>query len=99
MTEDKQSLSPFAKGAICANLAWLTVWPFDVIKTQCQSGNYASKSIFLQLQENYKNKLLFRGLVPGLVRSTIANGSSMVVYEYVHTNLTRRFGLERKDMA
>ena len=26
MSEDKTGLSPFAKGAICANLAWLTVW-------------------------------------------------------------------------
>ena len=46
MTDDRQNLSPFAKGAICANLAWLTVWPADVIKTQRQSGNYASKSTF-----------------------------------------------------
>lgn len=26
MTEDQTGLTPFAKGAICANLAWLTVW-------------------------------------------------------------------------
>jgi solute carrier family 25 carnitine/acylcarnitine transporter 20/29 len=99
MTEDRQNLSPFAKGAICANLAWLTVWPADVIKTQRQSGNYASKGTFQLLQENLQTGRLFRGLVPGLVRSTIANGSSMVMYEYVLTTLTKKFDLERKDMA
>ena len=99
MTEDRQSLSPFAKGAICANLAWLTCWPADVIKTQRQSGNYASRGTFQLLQENFSTGRLFRGLVPGLVRSTIANGSSMVVYECVLTMLTKKFDLERKDMA
>ena len=99
MTDDRQGLSPFAKGAICANLAWLTVWPADVIKTQRQSGNYASKGTFQLLQENFSTGRLFRGLVPGLVRSTIANGSSMVMYEYVLTTLTKKFDLERKDMA
>jgi hypothetical protein len=27
-------LSPFLTGAICSNLAWLTIWPLDVVKTQ-----------------------------------------------------------------
>jgi solute carrier family 25 carnitine/acylcarnitine transporter 20/29 len=99
MTEDRQNLTPFAKGAICANLAWLTVWPADVIKTQRQSGNYTSKGAFQLLQENFQTGRLFRGLVPGLVRSTFANGSSMVMYEYVLTTLNKKFDLERKDMA
>mmetsp|Transcript_3196 Transcript_3196/g.6891 ORF Transcript_3196/g.6891 Transcript_3196/m.6891 type:complete len:283 (+) Transcript_3196:127-975(+) len=99
MTEDRKNLTPFAKGAICANLAWLTCWPADVVKTQRQSGNYASRSTFQLLRENLQTGRLFRGLVPGLVRSTIANGSSMVVYEYVLTTLTKRYDLERKDLA
>lgn len=100
MDETKQNLSPFTKGATCANLAWLTVWPADVIKTQRQSGNYdTTKTIFQLLRENYSSGRLFRGVVPGLIRSTIANGSSMVVYEYVQTTLTNMFQLERKDMT
>eukprot|EP00537_Pseudo-nitzschia_pungens_P002174 CAMPEP_0172363172 /NCGR_PEP_ID=MMETSP1060-20121228/6594_1 /TAXON_ID=37318 /ORGANISM="Pseudo-nitzschia pungens, Strain cf. cingulata" /LENGTH=282 /DNA_ID=CAMNT_0013085855 /DNA_START=400 /DNA_END=1248 /DNA_ORIENTATION=- len=99
-TPDGERLSPFCKGAICANLAWLTCWPADVVKTQRQSGNYARTSSTLELLgENFRNGRLFRGLVPGLVRSTIANGSSMVVYEYVLTTLTQKFDLERKDLA
>lgn len=100
MTEDKNNLTPFAKGAICANLAWLTVWPADVVKTQRQSGNYDEKKSTLNLlQENMRNGRLFRGVVPGLVRSSLANGSSMVVYEWVQTTLTKHLDLERRDMA
>ena len=35
---------------------------------------------------------LFRGLLPGLVRSSIANGTSMVVYKTVHAELSRLAG-------
>ena len=35
---------------------------------------------------------LFRGLLPGLVRSSIANGTSMVVYKKVHAELSRLAG-------
>lgn len=93
-----EGLTPFAKGAICANLAWLTIWPLDVLKTQRQSGNYEGSSLQL-LKANLQSGRLFRGVLPGLFRSTIANGSSMVVYEYVHTTLTTHFQLQRKDMT
>ena len=98
-TEASLGLTPFAKGAICANLAWLTVWPADVIKTQRQSGNYEGKSTLQLLQTNVRSGKLFRGILPGLVRSTVANGSSMVIYEKVHTGLTNYLDLERKDMT
>lgn len=70
------------------------------MKTQRQSGNYDDKKGLLSLfQENMRTGRLFRGVVPGLVRSSIANGSSMVVYEAVHTALTKEFELERRDMT
>lgn len=97
--EESTGLTPFAKGALCANLAWLTCWPFDVIKTQRQSGNFAPGIGAIELlRENMKQGKLFRGLVPGLVRSTFANGSSMVVYETVHTHLSGFFEVQRKDL-
>jgi len=56
MNEDQNGLTPFAKGAICANMAWLTVWPADVVKTQRQSGNYDEKTgIVSLLQEGLKS--------------------------------------------
>jgi len=100
MVEDGSGLSPFSKGAICANLAWLTCWPMDVIKTQRQSGNYPSTvSSYTLLKENFVSGKLLRGLVPGLIRSTISNGSSMVVYEYVHVHLSQIAGVSRRDMT
>eukprot|EP00536_Pseudo-nitzschia_multiseries_P009102 jgi/Psemu1/288231/fgenesh1_pg.247_\ len=98
-TPDGESLTPFFKGAICANLAWLTCWPADVVKTQKQSGNYADRGTLSLLGDNLRTGRLFRGLMPGLVRSTVANGSSMVVYEYVLTTLTKALDLQRRDMA
>lgn len=91
--------SPLLLFFLCIKTAWLTVWPADVIKTQRQSGNYATKSTFQLLEDNIKTGRLYRGVLPGLVRSTIANGSSMVVYEYVATTLTKKFDLERTDLA
>ena len=100
MTADQSNLSPFAKGAICGNLAWLTVWPMDVVKTQRQSGNYSNvNSAWQMLKDNYQSGRLFRGLIPGLARSSIANGSSMAVYEFVHLRLTEWTGAERRDMT
>ena len=100
MDEKQTNLSPFAKGAICANLAWLTVWPADVVKTMRQSGNYdGNMSSLSLLKDNIKNGRAFRGLVPGLIRSTIANGSSMVVYEMVESSLSEHLGLQRKSMV
>lgn len=99
MTKEQNTLSPFAKGAICANLAWLTVWPADVIKSQRQSGNYENQSTLTLLKNNMRTGRLFRGVVPGLLRSSLANGSSMVVYEWVQTSLTKHLKLERRDMT
>ena len=97
--EDGSALAPFAKGAICANLAWLTVWPGDVVKTQRQSGNSAGISATNLLLDNMRKGTLFKGVVPGLARSTVANGCSMVVYEAVHTRLSRAFGVDRRDVT
>eukprot|EP01047_Picozoa_sp_COSAG01_P059262 COSAG01_NODE_7091_length_3358_cov_5.097269_3_plen_121_part_00 len=102
-TADGAGLTPFAKGAICANLAWLTVWPADVIKTQRQSGNYrsgpASTSVLTLFKQNLASGNMYRGVLPGLVRSTIANGCSMVVYEMVHTELSNYYGVSRTDIT
>jgi solute carrier family 25 carnitine/acylcarnitine transporter 20/29 len=97
--EGGTNLTPFAKGAICANLAWLTIWPADVIKTQRQSGNYCSMKVLQLLRENISSGRMYRGLFPGLARSTIANGCSMVIYELVHKKLSAMVNVDRKDMT
>ena len=79
----KGDVSPFLTGAICSNLAWLTIWPLDVIKSQRQSGNYESRSSISLLREAFHTRRLFRGLLPGLARSTVANGCAMMAYKKV----------------
>mmetsp|Transcript_73539 Transcript_73539/g.185813 ORF Transcript_73539/g.185813 Transcript_73539/m.185813 type:complete len:289 (-) Transcript_73539:423-1289(-) len=76
-------LSPFWTGALCSNLAWLTIWPLDVVKSQRQSGNFCGHSSISLLADAARGGLLFRGLVPGLLRSTMANGCAMVAYKKI----------------
>ena len=71
-----------------------------MVKTQRQSGNYEERKGLVELfRDNWKSGRFFRGVVPGLLRSTLANGSSMVVYEAVLSTLTKQFGLQRRDMT
>jgi solute carrier family 25 carnitine/acylcarnitine transporter 20/29 len=83
-------LGPFWSGAICANLAWLTIWPLDVVKSQVQSGQHAGKSLAALLVENFRNRTIYNGIAPGLLRSFISNGCSMVVYTKVMELLSLR---------
>ena len=53
----------------------------DVVKSQIQSGNNEGKSMMTLLREVVKSGAMFRGLVPGIMRSTVANGLAMVVYK------------------
>ena len=59
-------LGPFWNGATAANLAWLSIWPLDVVKSQLQSGNYGEKpKLTVLLRDAAKSGLLYRGLLPG----------------------------------
>lgn len=80
-------LSPFWSGAVCANLAWLTVWPLDVAKSMIQSGMYNGKPTTTLVADIFRTGALYRGLLPGLIRSTLSNGCSMVVYKRCETYL------------
>jgi solute carrier family 25 carnitine/acylcarnitine transporter 20/29 len=82
-------LGDFMTGGLCATMAWLTIWPFDVVKTRRQSGEYKNQSIMQLLSGVYKDGYLFRGLGPGLARSVVANGCSMVVYKKVEFELKK----------
>ena len=92
MTRD--SLGAFATGSICSTLAWLSIWPLDVVKSQIQSGQleHANKNMIGLLRSSYASGALYKGLMPGLTRSALANGLSMMVYKSVEKRL-------RSDMA
>jgi solute carrier family 25 carnitine/acylcarnitine transporter 20/29 len=73
----------FWTGAACSNLAWLVCWPMDVVKSQRQSGNYAGHSGYRLLLDSFRSGTAYRGLIPGLARSTVANGTAMTVYKKI----------------
>lgn len=82
-------VTPFIKAGICANLAWLTIWPLDVIKTRRQSGQYDGKSLLWLLRDAIQKGDMYRGLSLGMLRSFIANGASMEVYTIVEREMKR----------
>ena len=84
-------LSPFFTGAICANLAWLTIWPLDVVKSMRQSGNYNNQSNLDLMRMLIRERTLFKGVMPGLLRSSIANGCAMTVYTKVTKEMSKRW--------
>lgn len=82
-------MSPFMTGSVCATAAWLSIWPLDVVKSQIQSGRVsaAPHGAIGLLKSAYRSGAMYRGLVPGLTRSAIANGLSMMVYKEVEKAL------------
>jgi len=85
-------------GGLCANLAWLTIWPLDVVKSRMQSGKYEGKSMLHVLSDARQSGHLYRGLWSGLMRSFIANGSSMVVYSMVENELKERWNTKSETI-
>jgi solute carrier family 25 carnitine/acylcarnitine transporter 20/29 len=81
-------IGPFMKGGVCATLAWIVAWPAEVMKNQIQAGtkgagegNIFQRAKFL-LQHRGGIRGLYRGMGPGIVRSLIANGSSMIAFSF-----------------
>jgi hypothetical protein len=62
-----------------------------------QSGNYKGKGISVLLSDIVGSGALFRGLAPGLIRSTLANGVGMVVFTKCKEALEREFGAGRES--
>ncbi|GBG29327.1 Mitochondrial carrier protein [Hondaea fermentalgiana] len=81
-------LGSFLTGAICSNLAWVTIWPLDVAKSMRQSGLYKGRSTSSLIFEVFRTGRIFRGIVPGLARSFLANGFAMMAYSEVQKQLT-----------
>lgn len=91
--EEKRQYTVYTgiKAGICANIAWATVWPLDVVKTRRQSGKYGGKSLGWLLRDAFRNGDMYRGLTMGMLRSFIANGVSMEVYTVVERVLKGHF--------
>jgi solute carrier family 25 (mitochondrial carnitine/acylcarnitine transporter), member 20/29 len=88
-------LAPFFKGGVCATLAWWTVWPLEVVKSQIQAASkiggggdaHALNRGPLTIVARFRYILqtqgvgAFRtGLLAGTLRSILANGASMLAF-------------------
>lgn len=84
-------LHPFFLGGFSASLAWLSIWPLDVVKSRIQSGYHVGKSGWTILKEAKADGSMFRGLTPGLIRSFTANSLSMAFMTWFVAELRKTF--------
>jgi solute carrier family 25 carnitine/acylcarnitine transporter 20/29 len=80
-------VGPFVKGSVCATIPWIAAWPLEVLKTEAQAGNVPSEragSLRSRLAWVVETKGgavgLFRGIGPGLLRSSVANGAATLAF-------------------
>lgn len=78
-------IGPFIKGGVGSTLGWAAIWPFEVLKNQIQANADGPKTILRRLfwvASEQGVAGLYRGFLPGASRSLIANGISMLVFEW-----------------
>ena len=86
-------LGGFLKGGVCATLGWVVAWPLEVAKNKVQGAEraYAGQSTGEILRGVVRSEGaagLFRGLVPGAMRSFVANGVGMAVFQLTQSMRT-----------
>lgn len=86
-------LGPFLISGVSATLGWWVVWPFEYMKSQVQSGYGEKKvSVLRRMAAISREKgffSLYRGILPGTIRSFTANGTSMVVMTYAQRKVSQ----------
>lgn len=91
-------MGPFIASGISSVLGWWVCWPLELIKCQIQADYMGEKkmSIFQRLRfivrEHGGVLALYRGIMPGSIRSFIGNGTGMIVMQYAQKKVTE-FGL------
>ena len=83
-------LGGFIKGGICATMAWGVAWPIEVVKSKVQGADsiYKGRSILSIMGSILKADGilgLYRGFAPGAMRSFVANGAGMAVYQFTQS--------------
>lgn len=81
-------IGPFIKGGLCTTIGWAVAWPAEVVKSRVQgdtTGTLGKKSTVTLIRDIARQegmRGLYRGFGPGAARSFVANGASMVVYQF-----------------
>jgi hypothetical protein len=73
----------FLKGAVCTTVGWWVAWPLEVLKNRRQSSLHPG-SIAHQLGCIVRERGLtglYRGIVPGTLRSLLGNGVALLVFD------------------
>ena len=83
-------LGGFLKGGVCATLAWAIAWPLEVAKNKVQGteGQFQGRStlsIVRQIAATEGMRGLYRGILPGALRSFVANGAGMAVFQFTQS--------------
>jgi solute carrier family 25 carnitine/acylcarnitine transporter 20/29 len=90
LEEDYEWISPtfgtVMAGGAAGGMSWLTVYPFDVIKTRIQTmpateTDVGIVSVGRKLYAEYGAKVFFRGLSTTMARAFPVNGMTFLVYE------------------
>lgn len=85
-------LGPFLTSGIAATLGWWVVWPLEYMKSQVQSGYGKEMSLWRRMRTVMVQRGgffgLYRGIVPGTIRSFTANGTSMIVMAYAQKKVS-----------
>ena len=75
----ENNIDVLSSGAIAGASSWLITYPFDIIKTQVQSGELDTKTAILQMVQ--RKTLVTSGLGFCLIRAVIVNSIGFYVYE------------------
>jgi solute carrier family 25 carnitine/acylcarnitine transporter 20/29 len=77
-------IGPFAKGGVCATIAWGACFPLEVAKSRVQAAALPTtmRAELATVVREQGVAGLYRGFGPGAARSIFANGTSMVVFAY-----------------
>ena len=81
-------LGGFLKGGVCATLAWAVAWPLEIAKNKKQGADGmrgSTLAIVRQLAASDGLRGLYRGFLPGALRSFVANGAGMAVFQFTQS--------------
>ena len=84
----KPLLGGFLKGGVCATLAWAVAWPLEIAKNLKQGADgsrLSTLAIVRQLAASDGLRGLYRGFLPGALRSFVANGAGMAVFQFTQS--------------
>ena len=73
---------PFLMGGVAATMAWWIVWPLEYMKSQVQGAYGKDLPVWKRIavvRERGGLFALYRGIVPGTIRSFFANGIAMII--------------------